>query len=431
MNPKVILKDLSPVRKEIEVVVAREDVVSQLDEVYRRIAKKAKIKGFRPGKVPRSVLEQYYRQDAESDAVRDLVQKSYPEALREAGVMPIAPPDIRVTAFSAEQDFAYSASVEVPPRFEVKGYQGLSLNKDKAEVTDQEIQDNLKALQDRMTQLVPAPELRKTRKDDVITLDYQAYHDGQPVTGFQGKGFLVELGKGYLFPEIETGLVDVLPGEKKRIEVTLPDNWADKNLAGKTVGYEVEVKEIKEKKVPELNDDFAKDLGQFATLEEVKNKVREDVAKAKEQAAKNKMRRELLEKLIQANEFPVPEAMIRIELDDMLKRFEGNLRNQGLTLQQAGVTAEDFAAKNRDEAVFRVKGALIFDAIARKEGVTVTAEEVDKRIEDMATQAKQPAASWKKYFKDNHMLGRVEGALLEEKALDFVLSHSKIKGKTL
>ena len=429
MNPKVTLKEVSSIKKELEVVVARDEVVSQLDEAYRKIGKKARIKGFRPGKIPRSVLEQYYRQDAESDAIRDLVQKSYPEAVREVGVTPIAPPDIRVTAFGIEQDFAYIASVEVPPQFEVKGYQGVALTKDKVEVTEQEIQDNLKALQDRMTQLAPVPEARKIKKDDVISLDYQAYHEEKPVAGFQGKGFLVELGKGFVFPEIESGLVDVLPGEKKRVEVTLPDNWSDKNLAGQKVIYELEAKEIKEKKVPELNDDFAKDLGQFATLDEVKNKIREDVAKGKEQAAKNKMRRELLEKLIQENEFLVPDAMIKVELDDMFKRFEGNLRTQGLTLAQAGVTAEDFTVKNQDEAVFRVKGALIFDAIARKETIGVTSEEVDKRIDEMAKLANQPAASWKKYFRENNMLGRVEGALLEEKALDFVLAQSKIEEK--
>lgn len=429
MNPKVNLKEVSPIRKDLEVIVAAEDVDRHLDQVYKRIGNKARLKGFRPGKVPRSVLEQHFREDAESEAVRDLINQSYPEALREAGVMPIASPQIRVTAFGPSRDLSYEAMIEVPPQFEVKGYQGLELTQDKVEVTDQEITDNLKGLQDRLTQLMPLAEDRPTQENDVIALDYEGKLDGKVVAGFEGKDFLVELGRGYLFPEIEKVLVGAKAGEKRQSSVTLPEAWADKNLAGKTIDYTLVVKQIKQKKVPELSDDFAKDVGPFENLEALKTKIREDVARAKEQAGKNKLRRDVLDKLIAENEFLVPEAMIQIEMEDMFRRFEGNLRAQNVTLEQAGVTVEDFYAKNREEAIHRVRGALIFDAVARKENISVTSEEIEKRVEEMAKLAGQQPAVWKKYFREHNMLGRVEGALLEEKALDFVLAQSKIKLK--
>ncbi|HEX5036022.1 MAG TPA: trigger factor [bacterium] len=431
MNPKVTLKDVSPIRKDLEVVVAMQDVARHLDGVYQRIGKKAKLKGFRPGKVPRSVLEQYYRQDAESEAMRELINLSYPAAVQEAGVIPIASPQIRVTAFGPDQDLAYEAMIEIPPQFEVAGYKDLKLAKDKIDVADQEIDDNLKGFQDRLTQLTPLLEDRPARENDIVALDYRGTLNGQPVAGFEGKDFLVELGKGYLFPEIEKILLGAKVGEKKQTEVTLPDNWADKNLAGKKIDYELSVKQIKQKKVPELNDDFAKDVGNFENLAALKAKVKEDIVKAKEQAAKNKMRREVLDQLIAKNDFLVPEAMIQIEMEDMFRRFEGNLRAQNISLEQAGVTVEDFYAKNRDEAVHRVRGALIFDAIARKENISVTPDEIEKRIEDMAKLSGQQPAVWKKYFQEHNMLGRVEGALLEEKALDFVLTQSKIKVKEI
>lgn len=429
MNPKVNLKEVSPIRKDLEVIVAATDVDRHLDQVYKRIGNKARLKGFRPGKVPRSVLEQHFRQDAESEAVRDLINQSYPLALREVGVMPIASPQIRVTSFGPSQDLAYEAMIEIPPQFEVKGYQGLELNKDKIEVTDQELADNLKALQDRLTQLTPLIEDRPTQEKDVIALDYLGTLDGKPVAGFEGKDFLVELGHGYLFPEIEKVLVGAKIGEKRQTRVTLPEAWADKNLAGKSIDYDLTVKQIKQKKVPELNDDFAKDVGPFESLDALKAKIKEDVARGKEQAAKNKLRRDVIDKLIAENDFMVPEAMIQIEMEDMFRRFEGNLRAQNITLEQAGITVEDFYAKNRDEAVHRVRGALIFDAVARKENISVTAEEIDKRVEEMAKLAGQQAPVWKKYFREHNMLGRVEGALLEEKALDFVLSLSSLKAK--
>jgi len=429
VNPKVNLKEVSPIRKDLEVIVAATDVDHHLDQVYKRIGNKARLKGFRPGKVPRSVLEQHFRQDAESEAVRDLINQSYPLALREVGVMPIASPQIRVTSFGPSQDLAYEAMIEIPPQFEVKGYQGLELSKDKIEVTDQEIADNLKALQDRLTQLTPLIEDRPTQEKDVIALDYLGTLDGKPVAGFEGKDFLVELGHGYLFPEIEKVLVGAKIGEKRQTRVTLPEAWADKNLAGKSIDYDLTVKQIKQKKVPELNDDFAKDVGPFESLDALKAKIKEDVARGKEQAAKNKLRRDVIDKLIAENDFMVPEAMIQIEMEDMFRRFEGNLRAQNITLEQAGITVEDFYAKNRDEAIHRVRGALIFDAVARKENIAVTAEEIDKRVEEMAKLAGQQAPVWKKYFREHNMLGRVEGALLEEKALDFVLSRSTMKTK--
>ncbi len=429
VNPKVTRKDVSTIRNEIEVVVAIGDVSEELDAVYRKIGGKAHIKGFRPGKVPRAVLEQYYRQDAESEAIRNLVQKSYPYAIQQVGLMPIATPEIRVTAFGPAQEFSYQAVFEIPPQFEVKGYTGINLTQEPIDVTGAEVQENLKVLQDRMTQLVAATEKRKTRADDIVSMDYQGSLDGKPIKGFEGKDFLVELGKGYLFPEIESALLGVEAGEKKQVSVTLPDTWTDKTLAGKKVDYDLHLKEIKEKKVPELNDDFAKDLGSFTTLEEVKEKIRADVKRAKEQAQRNKFRREIGQKLIEENEFLVPEAMLRLELEDMLRRLEGNLRTQGMTLEQAGVTPQDFAEKNREEALFRVRSVLIFDAIAHKEKISAAPDEIDRRIEEMARLAGQQPAAWKKYFTENNMMGRVEGAILEEKALDFVLSQSKIKMK--
>ncbi len=425
---KVLVKEVSEVRRELTIVVPGDLIEEELNQAYAGIGSRAKIKGFRPGKIPRAVLEQHYRQDAENETIRNLVQRTYPEALREAGLMPVSSPEIRITAFSP-LEMTFEAALEVAPVFEPKGYVGIDLEKEKTEVTEGEVDENLKALQERMTQLVPPPEPREARVGDVMTIDYQAFEGGVPIVGFQGKNFLVEIGKGYLFPEIEAALTGAKGGEKKRVPVTLPDNWTDKKLAGKRVDYEIEIKEIKEKKIPELNDDFAKDLGNFTTLAQVREKVRSDVHRAKEQAAKNRLRRQIIEKLSKENTFQVPEGMIHQELEEMWKRLEGNLRTQGMTAEKAGVRREDFLSKNHDEARFRVTGSMIFDAIGHKEGLTVGAAEVEQRIEEMARLSGQSEAVWKRYYRENNLLGRVEAAIREEKALDFVLSQSKIKVK--
>ncbi len=424
---KVTIRDISEIKKEIDVVIPVTDVEEDLTAVYEKIGRQAKIKGFRAGKIPRTVLEQHYRADAESEAIRNLVQKSYPEVIQEVDLNPVAPPEIRITGFGPAQELTYQATVEIVPEIAVKGYTGLKLEKEKIEVTESEIQENLKGLQERLAQLIPLSEARPAKAQDVLTLNYQAYQENQPLAGFTGKDFLVELGKGYLFPELESGLQGMGVGEKKRIGVTLPPQWTDKNLAGKKIDYEIEVKDLKEKKLPELNDDFAKDLGPFTTLVEVQERIREDLTRTKEQTAKNKLRRTIIEKLGQANPFSIPEGMIQMEQDEMYHRLEENLKAQGLTPEKAGITRIDFDEKNREEAIVQVRGMLLFDAVARQENISVTQEEAEKRIEEMARQAGQSAAHWKQHDRDHRLSERVKAVLREEKALDFVLSQSTIK----
>ncbi len=426
---KVTLTDISEVKKQLSVVIPAEEVARELDAAYFRIGQKANLKGFRPGKVPRPILEQNYRQDVESDAIRNLISKSYPEAVRETGVVPIASPEVTLTGFGPFQDLTYQALVELRPTLEAKGYSGLSLEQEKVSVSDNEVMGELKKMQERMAQLVPVAEKRRAKALDVVSMDYQGFLSGELVKDLSGKESIVELGKGYLFPELETGLLEMTPGEKKKLRVTYPKEWADKKLAGQAVDFEIDLKEIKEKKMPELNDDFAKDLGSFTTLEEVKDKVKTEIVRSKEQASKNKLRTLVIERLIKENVFQIPEAMIQSELEHMFHLLEENLKAQGISLEQAGIQKEDFFTKNRDESIFRVKGALIFDAIAQKENIQVSPQEVDQRIAEMARMAGQSEDAWKRYYQKNEMLAGIAGVILEEKTLDFVLSQSKIKVK--
>lgn len=424
---KVQVKEISAVEKELEVVVPAEEVVRAFDAAFEKIQKKVQMKGFRPGKIPRSVLEQNYRQDAESEVIQDLVAHTLPEAGEEVGVHPIAPPEIRIVSLGAGTDFVYKAVVEVRPKIEVTGYSDLTLAKDKVGLTDEEVQDNLQALRDRMTTLAPLTESRPSQAGDVVFFDYRGLLGDKEIVGLTAKGYQAELGKGQVLAEIDAGLVGMRPGEKKRIGVTFPPDAADKSVAGKRVELEVVLKELKEKKIPGLNDDFAKDLGSFTTLDEVKVQIREDLARSKEEGAKNGLRKQVIEKLIEKNAFQVPEGMVRAELEEMWRQFEANRRSQGITPEAAGVTREGFFSKNREAALFRVKGLLLCDAIAQREKITVSPEEIDLQIGDMARVSGQPAAVLKKYFQDNDRLSWIEVTVREEKTLDFVLSRSKIK----
>jgi trigger factor len=317
--------------------------------------------------------------------------------------------------------------VEIRPKIEVTGYSGLTLTKEKIDLTDEEVQESLKSLRDRMTTLAPLAVARPSEAGDVVSFDYRGLLGGKEIAGFTAKGYQAELGRGQVLAEIDSGLIGMGLEERKRISATFPADATDKNVAGKKVEIEVVLKGIKEKKIPELNDDFAKDLGDFATLEEVKARIREDLARSKEEAAKNGLRKQMIENLIEKNAFQVPEGMVRAELEEMLRQFEANLRSQGVTPEAAGVTRDDFFTKNRDAALFRVKGRLLCDAIAEKEKITVSPEEIDLQIGDMARVSGQTTVVLKKYFQENDRLSWIEETVREEKTLDFVLSRSKIK----
>lgn len=426
---KFQVKEISPIKKELEVVLPAEEVAQELENAFAELQKKVALKGFRPGKVPRSFLEQNYRQDAESRTIELLIAKSFRKAIEEANLHAVDMPEVQIRSFGASEGFVYQMTVDVPPVIEVKGYTGLSLVKEKIEVVDHEVEENLKGLQERMTQLIPIPETRPARAEDIIAFDYQGFMGDRPVSGLEARDYLTELGKGHVLAPIDSALIGMAPGEKKEVDVGFPPNWNDKKIAGKTVRMRISLKEIKEKKLPELNDDFAKDLGNFQTLEEVRSKIREDLTQAKEQAAKNGLKRQAIEKLIEENKFDVPEGMVKWQLQETFHRLEASLKGQGLTLEQAGIVESDFFAKNRDEALFRVKEEILFDTIAQKENIPVTPEEVDRRIAEMARASGQSEAVWKKHLAENNRLKMIEVSIREEKTLDFVLSQSKIKTK--
>ena len=200
-----------------------------------------------------------------------------------------------------------------------------------------------------------------------------------------------------------------------------------KQPAGGTIDYDVTLREVKEKKIPELNDDFAKDLGGFTTLAEVKEKIREQIHKEKDHAEQGALGRQAIEQLIEKNRIAVPEGMVQVELEAMFRNFESHLKSQGLKLGQTGVTPEQFVEKNRDAARFRASGGLILNGIANREGISVTPNEVEGRIAALAQQAGQSPEAWKKYYREKNLLSGVEAAIREEKTLAFVLSKAKIK----
>jgi len=423
---KVQIEEVSPIRKKMHFELPPEAYQRALDRAYDKLKKKVQIKGFRKGKVPRAILEKYYKAQTEMETVSDLIDKSYREAIQEHAIPAVEMPKISDLKVEADQPITFTAEIEVQPKVETKDYLKIKLKRPKLEVADEEMEAELKALQKAHAQKVPAPEGTPAREGHQATIHYAGTVDGQAFEGGFAQNVLVDVGAGRYLPDFEAGLIGMKKGETRDVPVKFPDDYGHEPLRGKQAQFKLELVELKEESLPALDDDFAKDIGQFETIAQVKEQLKEHMLKNKEAQSRGDLFNQVLEHLIAKNPFEVPEAMIGRELDYMLHTLENQLKQQGLTLDKLGITPQDYREKNREEAVRRIKGFLLFDSIALQNHLEVTEEEMQARMADLAQRYKQPVEAIYRYYQEHNMLRPLFNQILEEKTLDFLLSQADI-----
>ncbi len=423
------LETVSSVKKKLTVDVPVDRVLAALEKAYASVQKKAKLKGFREGKVPRNLLELHFKGEAEYEAIDILVDSTYREALEKEAVNPISRPEVTVGPFSKDAPFSYTAQFEVHPIIEAKDYTGLHLEKTERNVTDELVDKRLAAMQRSMTQLDPAKEDTKLETGVVAFVDFNGTADGKPFEGSKADNFMVDVGGGSLLAEFEKEIVGMKAGESRTVEFNYPKDYFNKDLSGKKGVFNVKVKELKVKRVPELNDDFAKDLGEYKTLKEVKEDIKKRMISAVEHEEKMELANHALEELVKKHQFEVPESIVAVELKGMFEQFVRQLTSQGRKFEDSGVKVEQFIEQYKPVAENRVRGYYVLDAIALAEKMEVTEAETDDRIKVMAEQYKQPVEKIKEHYAEHGELDSLKMQLLHEKTLDFVVSKAKIKTK--
>lgn len=426
---KTKLETVSSVKKKITVDLPVERVADALEKAYQKIQKSAKLKGFREGKVPKNLLEIYFKKDAENEAVGILIDKSFFDALKQEAVEPVSKPTVSAGPFASDAPYTYTAEFEVNPVVELKEYQNLSLEKAEREVKDEYVEKRLASFQQSMTQLEPAKDDAKVEKGYVAFVDFNGTADGKLFQGSKAENFMVDIGGGSLLPVFEEKIVGMKKGENRKIEFEYPKNYFNKDLTGKHGAFDVTVKDIKFKRVPELNDDFAKDLGSYKTIAEVKEDIRKKMLSAMEHEAKKELGGSALEGLIKKHPFDVPEAVVASELRDMFESFVRELQRQGKKFEDTGIKIEQFIEQYKPVAENRVRGFYILDAIAKAEKIEVTEADIEDRIKTISTNVNQPAEKIREHYETNNLLGSLRFQILNEKTLDFVVSKAKIKTK--
>ncbi len=414
----------------LEVEVAAPEVDTALANAYRKVVKKVSLPGFRKGKVPRKVLESHFGPEIlHEDALEELVPPAYEQALEEAGIDPINQPEFELVQVEEGKPLLFNAVVEVLPEVELGEYRGLEAEKEEVIVDDIQVDHHLYMLREQNARLVPRED-EPAKDGDHVTIDFKGFVDGEPFEGGEAEDYSLELGSQSFVPGFEEQLVGVKPGEEKEVVVNFPEDYRNEDLAGKEATFQVKMKQIKEKQLPELDDDFVKEVSEFETLDEMKADLKEKMLKNAEDQSKTKLEEALIEKVSDNSEVKLPEVLVERQIDRMMSDMENYLRQQGLGLDQflefSGKTREELREQNRPEAEKRTKANLVLDAIAKKEGFTVDDSELDERIAEIAETYNDQPERVKDIFEKQGRLPSLREEMRIRKAVDLLVENASI-----
>jgi trigger factor len=414
----------------LTVDVAAEKVDAALDQAFKKVVKKVNVPGFRKGKVPRGMFEkQFGVESLYQDALDILLPEAYAGAIQESGIEPVDRPEIDIETMEKGSNLVFTAKVTVKPEVVLGEYKGLEVEEQDTTVTDEDVDAELKNLQERQAELVVVED-GTIENGDTAVFDFEGFVDGEAFEGGKAENYSLEIGSGQFIPGFEEQLVGLKAGEEKDVEVTFPEEYHAENLAGKPATFKVKVHDIKRKELPALDDEFAKDANEeVETLEELKTQLKEKLQKDKDHQAEHATRDTLVEKASENATIDIPEAMINTEVDRMLQEFEQRLQAQGMNLEMyfqfSGQDEEAMREQFKTDAAKRVRVNLTLEAIAIAENLEATDEDVDKEIEKMAEMYQRSVEEIKNIFAAQGGLEGIKGDLKVQKAVEFLVENSK------
>ena len=363
---QVTVEAINPVTKKVSIEIPADRVDAEIEKAYAGIQKKAKLQGFRPGKAPMQLIRRTY-----SDAMRDEVMRRFYEqtlfkALDEHKIEPIDSPTIESDILEQGAPFKYSALVEIMPEILLNEYTGFAVSKEKFVLNPDNIEGEIKRMQENMAQLIPLDEDAAAEKGHTVSVDYTFSVEGFPDEGSTADDAELELGTNRMLPGFEEQLVGVKCGDQKEIRITLPEDYRNKDAAGKEGLFKVTVKEIKRKELPELDDDFARQFGEYETMDQLRAKMVEYLEKQETERIENELKERIIQALIQKNPLDVPQSMVKRQLDHMLENLKNRLKGQRMSIEMMGMDDNGFRERFRDSAEDKVKGGLLLMALVEK-----------------------------------------------------------------
>jgi trigger factor len=423
-----VSEDLSPVKKKITVTVPAEEVNAALSATLAMYRTSISLDGFRKGKVPTSIIEKRFHGQVYKEATTDLVNVHINEIIGEGKVTPASRIDYDGGELVRDHDFVYSISFEVLPEFDLPVYEGFAVEQEESEVDENEISAVVERLRSNMGEIITIGETREPRDGEIAVVDFEAFDEnGAPIAGIRADNFQLSLGDGQTLPDFEALVKSIKTGEEKEGQVSFPADFFNPEFAGRTVTMKAKLYAIKEKKLPELDEAFARKAGGFESMDKLRDSVRESYVKSRTDLNKAAAQKQLLDQLLKLVNFPVPDSMLENHVGMLVGDIQDKLERQGKNLASLGKTETQIREEVRPEAEMRARSQILLLTVARKNSFAVSEDEVDLQIRRMAMQSGQDYNAVKDYYTNNHLLFALRDRLLADKAMDEIFSKAAVK----
>ena len=423
---QITIEDISPVEKKVDFELPWSDVAPKLDKAYSDLRRDVRLKGFRPGKVPRAIVERMYKRQVEDEVARDLIESSLGQAIQEKQIQPVAPPTVDNLELKSGAPFKFSARVEVRSQVVPKDYAGVEVTKRKAKVTDEQIAEALENYRRRLTEYKPVEGRTETAPTDVLMVEV---HGKVGEHKIKRKQLAVDLedDTGGALPGLASRLRG-LPINSSEVEVkfTLADDIAQKELAGRAVDLKVTIKEAREKKQPAIDDEMAKDTGEAETLDGLRDKIRQRLLEADEQRIKREMIQTLVKHLVKINEFPIAPALVERHAQAIVNRAKTQLMMAGIDIEGQNFDEAKMRQEFRADAEEEARGTILVQAIAEREGVTATDGDIQKRIAEIAAARQENPKKLRAELEQDQRIQQIRNQIIEQKTLDMLIAQAKI-----
>lgn len=421
------VEDVSPVMKKVAITVPAEEAGAAISATVAMYKMRTNVKGFRPGKAPSSMIEAQYHAQIYNEATTDLINLQINQIMGELGVTPLSRIDVDAKEIVKGEDFLYSISFEVAPEFDLPTYKGLGVEKEKAVVKDEELVEVEKRMLENAAESKVLEDVREPKDGEIVSVSFVASQDGQVVEGIKAENFDMVLGEGQALPEFEELVKTLKTGEDGEKEVTFPEDFINTNLAGQTVTMQVKLHAIKERIIPELTDEIAQKAGGFESVEQMRQVIRDSYMNSREELNKSNAQKVLLKDLMDSVDFPLPESMVLDRAERLVRDLEYKLDRQGKSFAATGRTEEQVREEFMPEARETVKSEILLLAIATKEEVDVSSQEIDQFLTRLAMQSKTPVHELKKYYEDNNLIMPLKDRIKADKAMDLIWESAEVK----
>jgi trigger factor len=423
MKVKAAVKEIAPCEKLISVSVAGEMIREEYETVYREISRVARVPGFRPGKAPREIVSVHYKEEAREEVLKKLLSKSLRSVMDEHRITPLSRPEIRKVDFT-EQSLTFDAYVETRPEFTLPEYHGVRVNKNTPAVKPEEIDQAIEELRHGYAKFVPIED-RGLAFGDFITADLQVLSEGKLIE--KREDDWIEFSEKAFMPEFSQALLGARPGDAREIEVNFPKDEPRPELAGKKASFQIKIKEIKARHLPALDADWAREVGEYETVEDLRTAVARDLTERKNSEEEHRLQNEILEKLLEKIPFPVPPGMIDRRLARLMEDTVRNLVLQGAQEKDLAAKKDELARGLRPQAEKQVRLSFMLDKIAENEHLEVSDEEIQERLREIARRTNQPLETIQSYYESRDLLEGLAYQILTQKVVRFLREKADVK----